>query len=303
MENNPVHPVIPPRTEHRLFLFDTGHAILYKVDAWQKYPVGTDRRKGFSMNTFKFVTIAMLLALPAVCCSADNAVKSSDTALPKGHPSMAALQEASAPLTGKVLKTMDSGGYTYIYLQKKGGRKIWVAFPKTKVVVGKKIELVSGEEFKHFESKTLHRTFDAIIFSLGPVPKKGAKTGKEPVMATPGSKGATVAAGNITVVKAAGPNAHTVAELFALRKSLEGQKVTVRGKIVKVVPRIMKMNWIHIQDGTGSAGKKDQDLVVKTKALPNTGDTVTVTGTLLKDKDYGSGYKYDVLVDDAEIVH
>ena len=255
------------------------------------------------MNTLKLFTAAMLLALPAVCCGVDNAAKPSDTSLPKGHPSMAELKEASAPLAGKILKSMDSGGYTYIYLQKKGGKKIWVSFPKTKVTVGKKIELVRGEEFKNFESKTLNRTFDSIIFSLGPVLKKGAKTGKEPVMATPGSKGATVAAEKITVTKAAGLNAHTVAELFALRNSLDGKKVTVRGKIVKVVPRIMKMNWIHIQDGTGSADKKDQDLVVKTKALPKDGETVTVTGTLLKDKDYGSGYKYDVLVDDAEIVH
>lgn len=255
------------------------------------------------MNTFKLVTIAMLLALPTICSGADKAAKPSDTSLPKGHPSMAEFKEASAPLTGKVLKTMDSGGYTYIYLQKKGGGKIWVAIPKAKVAVGKKIELVPGEEFKNFESKTLHRTFESVIFSLGPVPRKGAKTGKEPMMATPGSKGATVAAEKLTMAKAAGPNAHTVAELFALRKSLNGKKVTVRGKIVKVVPRIMKMNWIHIQDGTGSAGKKDQDLVVKTKALPKDGETVTVTGTLLSDKDYGSGYKYDVLVDDAEIVH
>jgi hypothetical protein len=255
------------------------------------------------MKLLNFLTAAALLALPVFCHGADNAAKPSDTALPKGHPSMAELKEASAPLTGKVLKTMDSGGYTYINLQKKGGRKIWVAIPKAKVAVGKKIELVSGEEFKNFESKTLHRTFDSIIFSLGPVPKKGAKAGKEPVLAIPGSKGSMVAAEKITVAKAAGPNAHTVAELFALRKSLDGKKVTVRGKVVKVVPRIMKMNWIHIQDGTGSVGKKDQDLVVKTKALPNDGETVTVTGTLLKDKDYGSGYKYEVLVDDAEIVN
>ena len=111
-----------------------------------------------------------------------------------------------------------------------------------------------------------------------------------------------VPAEKVKVEKATGPDAHTVAELFALRKSLDGKKVVVRGKVVKVVPRIMKMNWIHLQDGTGSAGKKDHDLVVKTTALPATGETVTVTGTLLKDKDYGSGYKYDVLIDNAEIV-
>ena len=110
--------------------------------------------------------------------------------LPKGHPAVVAPKEV-VPLSGKVLQTMDSGGYTYIYLQKKEGEKVWVAIPRAKVVVGKKIDLVPGYEFKNFESKTLNRTFDKIIFSLGPVAPKGVKEGTQ-VMKTPGSKAAAV---------------------------------------------------------------------------------------------------------------
>ena len=78
--------------------------------------------------------------------------------------------------------------------------------------------------------------------------------------------------------------------------------MVVKGKVVKVSQRIMKRNWIHLQDGTGSADKKNHDLVVTMTALPVDGQTITVTGTLLKDKDFGMGYKYDVLIDSAEIV-
>ena len=245
----------------------------------------------------------LLLFAQAACYGAEKAPQPTTTTLPKGHPQLPAQTQAapSPPLTGKVLKTMDSGGYTYINLKKKDGKKIWVAIPKSKVTVGKTIDLVPGEEFINFQSKTLNRRFDSIIFSLGPVPKGGTKKGKEQMMATPGSKGAMVAPEKMTVVRAEGPNNYTVAELFAQKGKLEGKKVTVRGKVVKVVPRIMKMNWIHLQDGTGSAGLKNHDLVVKTKALPADGETVTAKGILLKDKDYGSGYKYDVLLDEAEI--
>jgi hypothetical protein len=64
----------------------------------------------------------------------------------------------------------------------------------------------------------------------------------------------------------------------------------------------MDRNWIHLQDGTGSPEKKNHNLVVTSKDLPDVGDIVTVTGTLVRNKDFGSGYKYDVIVEKAKIV-
>jgi translation initiation factor 1 (eIF-1/SUI1) len=61
---------------------------------------------------------------------------------------------------------MDSGGYTYAQIENKG-KKTWVAVPKTKIVKGKNISFVPGMEMQNFESKTLKRTFDRIIFSGG----------------------------------------------------------------------------------------------------------------------------------------
>lgn len=253
------------------------------------------------MKKFKLLTAALILALPAI--GHGEKAKPAPASLPAGHPPINAPQAAAAQFTGKAVKTMDSGGYTYIHLEQKGGKKIWVAVPKTKIKVGKQVALLPGAEMKNFESKTLNRTFDRIIFSAGIVPQKGekGKNDKKEAVSPMGSKGAMVAAEKVKVVKATGAAAHSVAELFALKGSLNGKKVVVRGKVVKVSPRIMKMNWLHIQDGTGSAEKKDHDLVVTTKTLPAMGETVTVSGTLLKDKDYGYGYKYDVIVDNAEI--
>ena len=83
-----------------------------------------------------------------------------------GQSVQAGSQETS--LSGKVIETMDSGGYTYVLLEK-DGRKTWVACPQTKVEKGKNMSFQQGSEMQNFTSKTLKRTFDKIIFSAGPV--------------------------------------------------------------------------------------------------------------------------------------
>jgi hypothetical protein len=92
----------------------------------------------------------------------------------------------------------------------------------------------------------------------------------------------------------------TVAEVFAEKDALAGKPVTVRGKVVKVNAGIMGKNWLHVRDGSGAEGTND--LTVTTAAeLPELGATVVVTGPVTLDKDFGAGYAYDVIVEDAEI--
>ena len=77
------------------------------------------------------------------------------------------LAQSSAPLSGKVVETMDSGGYTYVCLEK-DGKKTWLAVPQMKVAKGSEMSFQPGVEMTNFKSKTLNRTFDSIIFSGGP---------------------------------------------------------------------------------------------------------------------------------------
>ena len=86
--------------------------------------------------------------------------------------SLPSYAEDNRTLTGKVVQTMDSGGYTYAQIENKG-LKTWVAVPKTKVVKGRNISFAPGMEMQNFESKTLKRTFDKIIFSGGVIGQKG----------------------------------------------------------------------------------------------------------------------------------
>ena len=205
--------------------------------------------------------------------------------------------EDGQALTGKVVETMDSGGYTYAQIEK-DGKKTWVAVPSTKITKGQTVSFSPGMEMKNFESKTLKRKFDSIIFSGGVV--GAAEKGGE--MKSPGSKGSAVASTEkIKVDKAAGPNAYTVSEIFKNSKKLDKKKVVVKGKVVKISTGVMKKNWIHLQDGTGDAKKATNDLVVTSADVPEMGDVVTASGTVATNKDFGSGYKYKVLIEDASI--
>ena len=247
--------------------------------------------------------ILMLLCCATAILSATAAVAMPDMAAPTAPK---AAEPAAEALSGKILQTMDSGGYTYVYIQKKNDDKIWVAIPVTPVTVSTEISFIGGMEMVDFESKSLKRKFDKIIFADGVVSNPSAK-GKEvdPAAekgASPGSNGAiSEKDSKISVSKATGANAYTVKELFANSAKLNKKKVVVKGKVVKVSAKIMGKNWIHIQDGTGSSAAGNHNLVCTSQDMADVDDIVTVSGTLAKDKDFGGGYKYAVIIEDSTV--
>jgi len=199
-------------------------------------------------------------------------------------------------ISGKVVDTMDSGGYTYVQLEQ-DGTKTWVAVQQMKVKKGQMMTFKPGMVMENFESKTLKRKFDKIVFSDGVVDLKAEPAGDKKAAA---GKAQATPAEKISVTKATGPNAYTIAEIYTKKKTLNGKSVSVKAKVVKVTTGIMKMNWIHLQDGTGNAADGTNDIVATaTTEPPADGDIVTVSGTLAADKDFGSGYKYAVLIEKA----
>lgn len=93
----------------------------------------------------------------------------------------------------------------------------------------------------------------------------------------------------------------TVAELFADKDKLAGQKVAVRGKVVKTNSGIMGKDWVHVRDGSGAEGSNDLTVTTTSQPLPNVGDTVLVNGTVVTNKDYGMGYSYPVMLEGAQV--
>jgi len=113
------------------------------------------------MKSSKLVfAICVLVFISASGCKKEAVAPAS-----QAQPAADAVQ-ADNSLSGKVVETMNSGGYTYICLEN-NGKKTWVAVPETKVTVGQKVTCQPGGEMNNFTSKTLKRTFDSIIFSNG----------------------------------------------------------------------------------------------------------------------------------------
>jgi hypothetical protein len=237
------------------------------------------------------------------------------------HQAPAASEPASAgktieSLTGTVLETIDAAGYTYLRLKTPEG-EIWAAVGKTTVKKNSEVTVVNAMVMNGFESKTLNRKFDRIVFgslrtgaspaaSLPPLAPGHAVPMDKQTQVTMAEQRAAMAsapvdAGGIKVKKAEGAEGKTVAEIFANKASLKDTPVAVRGKVVKYNPGIMGKNWIHLRDGTGLRDKKDDDITVTTSDSAAVGDVVLVRGTVHLDRDFGAGYSYPVIIEDAKV--
>jgi hypothetical protein len=100
---------------------------------------------------------------------------------------------------------------------------------------------------------------------------------------------------------AADPVATTVADIYKEKAALSGKEVTLHGKVVKANNQIMDRNWIHLRDGTGDAADGSNDITITSQDTAEPGDEITATGTLGVDVDFGSGYKYPLIVEKATI--
>jgi hypothetical protein len=217
-----------------------------------------------------------------------------------------------APITGKVVETMNSGGYTYVQIDD-GSKKIWAAGPPSTVAVGDQVIVGGGMLMRDFSSKTLGRTFDLIYFAPA-IQVVGAQL-LDKMAAAHGAAGqgvaghgaagygaadsmAPAAAVDLSNIKKA-DGGQTVAELFANKAALAGKEIVVRGRVVKFTPAVMGKNWVHLRDGSGSTGTND--LAVSTSANAAVGNLVLVRGTLGTDRDLGAGYHYDIIIEDAAL--
>ena len=217
-------------------------------------------------------------------------------------------------LTGIVLEMIDAGVYTYMRLKTPRG-EIWAAVTKSTVKKGSEVTVVNTVPMDGFESKTLNRKFDSIVFgslrtgtspatTLSPLaPGHGASMDKRATMAAQHGAvaEAPVEAAKIKVKKAEGADGKTVSEVFARKASLKGTSVAVRGKVVKYNAGIMGKNWVHLRDGSGSREKKDDDITVTTSDSAPVGTVIVARGIVHVDRDFGLGYAYPVIIEDAKI--
>jgi hypothetical protein len=267
------------------------------------------------IKTVVWMGTALALSISAVA-------QAQQDAMPPGHPPVSgrasgsehgsSTASPSSPMgtsvTGKVIATMDAANYTYVQVDA-GTRSVWAAAPRFDVKVGDRVSVPTVSPMQNYRSDTLDRTFPLIYFA-GKIEIAGSRSGAAAVASSvassdrstphPSSSRAAPLADDSLKGISKPDGGRTVGEVFDQGKGLAGSEVAIRGRVVKYSPRIMGTNWIHLQDGTrGKDGSND--LVVTTDAVAAVGDLVLVRGMVSADKDFGYGYKYDLIVEGASV--
>jgi hypothetical protein len=193
-------------------------------------------------------------------------------------------------LHGKVHEPLSAGWYSYLRLSTSSG-EIWAAVFPTEANVGSEITILNPMPMDGFQTKTLDRKFDRVVF--GTLGLKSQDQGQRVALHNAHDKISSLAStGPIQVQRAVGSKGRTIADIFPQKTLLRDREIAVTGKVVKVNADIMSGAWTHSCDGSGDPEYRTNDLTVTTQGSTAVGNTVMVKGTLLTDKHLGMGYVF-----------
>ncbi len=226
----------------------------------------------------KRLSILILLVFTLAACK-----KKEDTKIPANLP--------AGTHAVKVIEHKDVPSYTYLKVSE-NGNEYWIAGPQVKVEDGEVVFYSQAMEMKNFHSETLNKTFSTIYFV-----QSITQSPQAPSLSSVHQQAANSPREQITIEPLKGGK--TIAEIYSQKNKLEGKTVTIRGKVVKYNAGIMGRNWIHIQDGTESGS--DYDLLVTSNDATELGKIITVEGTVALNKDFGAGYSYPVMLENAKV--
>ena len=257
-------------------------------------------------------TFVVTFALALACAKQPVPNEPAIAAASAVAPTLSAAAPDGSAMSGKVVEKIDASQYSYLRMITPSG-EVWAAVPKSTIAVGAQATVVGANWMEDFTSATLSRTWPRIAF--GTLAGEAAPPREPAPSAKPGHAGAGMFAQQAAQAFPSQPQAEvqdgpalhkvatregrTIAEVYAQKVALKDKRVAVRGKVVKAVSGVMGKNWLHLKDGTGTG--PSADLAVTTDGTAKVGDVVVVTGTVHLDRDLGSGYRYDILVEDAQL--
>lgn len=190
-----------------------------------------------------------------------------------------------------VNEVIQTSSYTYL-LVSENNDLYWIAISGMDVNVEDILYYNSGLEMVEFKSKELQRTFDKLLL-VQVISNDGSKvversTSKNTVKRHQHTN-------NVTTDKPAEDmGLVSLEDLFANINNYNGKKITVSGKVVKFNSEIMGRNWVHIMDADNN-----YDLTITTNNYVKLEDEVTFEGVITLNKDFGSGYSYEIIMEKA----
>lgn len=213
---------------------------------------------------------------------------------PAGQPATAAPVLNGEVRKVLVHKVLDGGKYLFLDAQEMTGERYWIATAPGDFAAGGTYAFSKGLFKTGYRSEELNQIFDNLylVSDLRPTGAAASAHGGAPAAE---QSAASPSAVTEQVTRLAGSMA--IAEVLDRAADLAGQRVQVTGRVTKVNPEIMDRNWIHLQDGS----RDEVDFVVtSTTVQVPVGHTVTLVGTLGVEVDFGAGYRYEVILENAE---
>lgn len=200
--------------------------------------------------------------------------------------------QSESEFTNVTVKDVEQvASYTYLLVKGKGP-EYWIAVPSMEAQAGQKYKYQGGMVMEDFYSKDLDRTFEKVIFLEAIFSEETVAPHAQDV--TPGSQ-TVIEKSKVSIEKVEG--VVSIAAIYENPESYEGKVIRVRGEVTKFNQAIMDKNWVHLQDGTEFDGKFD--LTVTSDESFEVGSVVTVEGVLALNLDFGYGYSYEVLLEEA----
>jgi len=244
----------------------------------------------------KYLTILFAGLILLTACESKPKVITAES--PTQEESTGAGMEESSKQLHKVVveEVLPAEKYTYLRV-KENDVEVWIAIPKAEIEKGGTYYYRGGLKKTNFKSVEYDRVFETVylVSGVSKDPGMGGMSEGNPHQnvsnTTPSQQDSNIEppSGGITL-----------SELLNNRKKYEGQVVKVQGRVVKLNNMIMKRNWVHIQDA--SIQEEKTDLTVTTEETVAMGDIVAFEGKISLNKDFGAGYKYEIIMEDAHII-
>lgn len=202
---------------------------------------------------------------------------------------------ASQPMTSefaehriKVIEVLNTDRYTYMLSEEVELEPYWVAISNRPVEVGDEFIYRGGLVKKNFFSAEYNRVFETLYLVSEILPLNGIGGGQKVDVSNPEL---TAPPKSVQPIQ----GAIKLKDLITNADNYAGKAVRISGKCVKINPMIMGRNWVHVQDESGA----EFDLTVTTNEQVQLGQMVNMEGILAVNKDFGAGYFYKVIVENA----
>ena len=267
-------------------------------------------------KNFKTFALATTLIITAIACNKDPKVIPLTTENESSKPSGVFSDETTNDVntnqkaafsddlhTVVVNEVLPTSKYTYLNVNE-GEKQFWIATRTKDVSVGKTYFYKGGLLKTNFESKEYNRVFETVYLISSLVATNHASTTRD----TNTNINSNSEIDQSKVIKEDIPT-HTekiiehkgsikIAELVKDPKKYEGKTVQISGVCTKINPGIMERNWILLKDGS----KDDFDLVVTSDVFVPEGSAITVKAIVTLNKDFGAGYKYDLILENGTLI-